>query len=340
VTFTEAALQRLDRLWRALYGEACPERPRALAKRMLAPWGDAPIPRQPPWRSDIGDDHSPFEYSVAFGAPPELRLLVEGQGESLRAAGLALHRALGAEGAHLEPAARVEELLLPELADPPLFYLWHSVALRSERTKVYFNPSVRGAGRAPALMREAMERLGMAEAWRGFAAAQAALGTHAVFLFCLDLEDGPSARVKLYAQPEGRTAEELARVAGRDEIAEFCRAMTGSDGPYRYSPTVTRLPSLYFAYLRNQATPSEIAIQVPIRHYVPDDRIARDRIVAWFERRGLDAAPYERALDAVARRRLDEGRGLNAWVSLQSGSGLITVYFAAELYRALPPQPQ
>ena len=60
MTFTEAALQRLDGLWRALYGEACPTRPRALAQKMLAPWGGAPIPREPSWRSDIGDDHKGY----------------------------------------------------------------------------------------------------------------------------------------------------------------------------------------------------------------------------------------------------------------------------------------
>jgi DMATS type aromatic prenyltransferase len=336
VTFTEAALQRLDGLWRALYGGVCPERTRALARRMMAPWGDGAIPARPTWRSDIGDDHSPFEFSVAFGEPPELRLLVEGQGESLREAGLALHRTLGDEGAHLERASRLTDLLLPDAHDP-LFYLWHTVALRTGRTKCYFNPSVLGADRSPELMRAALERLGLPEAWRGFTEAQAALGTRAVFLFCLDLEDSPSARVKLYAAPDGGTAASLA--LGRPEIAEFCRAMTGSDGPYRFSETVTRVPLLYFSYTRNEATPSDVTVQVPIRHYVRDDREACDRICAWFERRGLDAAPYRRALDAVTGRPLDQGRGLNAWVTLRGGTELVTVYFAAELFRVLPCNP-
>jgi hypothetical protein len=304
---------------------------------MLSPWGDTAIPKTPPFRSDIGDDHSPFEYSVAFGATPELRFLVEGQGENLREAGLQLHRTLGAEGAHLSRSEKLFDLLLPE-GGSPLFYLWHTATLDAPlRVKCYFNPSVLGADRARELMQQAMTRLGLPEAWRGFAAAQEALDTRAVFLFCLDLDDGPSARVKLYAQPEGRTAQDLARVAGREDIAGFCRAITGSDGPYHYSPEITRLPSLYYSFTGDSARPSDITVQVPIRHYVRDDRVARDRICAYFKSRGLDPAPYERALDAVTGRPLEAGRGLNAWVSLRSGTNLITVYFAAELYRTLPP---
>jgi DMATS type aromatic prenyltransferase len=336
MTFTEAALRRLEGLWRALYGEPCPERPRALAKKMLAPWGDSPIPAKPAWRSDIGDDHSPFEYSVAFAKVPELRLLVEGQGDDLRAAGLRVEETLGQEGAHLGRARLLRDLFLTQDVRAPLFYLWHTATMREPlKVKCYFNPSVRGADHARSLVQAAMERLGMPEAWRGFAAAQAALDTRAVFLFCLDLDDGPAARVKLYAQPEGATAADLARVAGAPEVADFCRAITGSDGPYHYSQTVTRLPSLYFSYTRNQEQPSDVTVQVPIRHYVRDDRAARDRICAYFKSRGLDAAPYERALDAVAGRPLEKGRGLNAWVSLRAGTDLVTVYFAAELYRVL-----
>jgi Tryptophan dimethylallyltransferase len=331
MTFTEAAMHRLEGLWRGLYGEACPERTRKLVKKMTAPWGDARIPRQPPWPSDIADDHSPFEFSVAFAKTPELRFLVEGQGESVRDASLALHRSLRAYQGRWELLA---DLLIPDVKDP-LFYLWHTVTLPTERVKCYFNPNIRGTGRANELMQEAMERLDMMEAWRGFTVAQAALSTQAVFLFCMDLEDTPSARVKLYAQPEGATAADLARVAGSGEIARFCRAITGSDGPYHYSDSVTRLPSLYFSYTKNSAMPTDITLQVPIRHYVRDDAEARDRICAYFKSRGLDTAPYERALDAVTGRPLDKGRGLNAWASLRTGTDLVTVYFAAELYRVL-----
>src|SRR5262245_31724061 len=45
--------------------------------RLLAPWGHGPVEREPLWRSDVGDDHTPYEFSVAFGEETELRLLVE-----------------------------------------------------------------------------------------------------------------------------------------------------------------------------------------------------------------------------------------------------------------------
>src|SRR5262245_40479159 len=47
---------------------------------MSSTWGDGPIAR-PRFKSDITDDSSPYEFSVAFdGRTPDLRVLAEAQG--------------------------------------------------------------------------------------------------------------------------------------------------------------------------------------------------------------------------------------------------------------------
>jgi DMATS type aromatic prenyltransferase len=320
---------------------------------MLAPWGEQPVPAVPLWRSDIGDDHSPFEFSVAFSeGKSDLRLLVEGQGggnlASQREACLRLNESLGQKGSDLRRLMMLVDLLIPETAEleDPLFFLWHMVSLSSDslRVKSYFNPNVRGAGRANELMKAAFERLGLDAPWRTFEEAQRRLRGKDLLLFCLDLEDTPSARVKIYPHPQGATAEDLERVSQLGskhvpgEVAEFCRVLTGSSGPYVRGPRVARTPIVYLAFTRNEETPSDITVQVPIRFYAADDAVARDRVCGYLQLRGLDPAPYERALEAVSKRPWKAGRGLNAWVSLRTGSNppLVTVYFAAELYRVLP----
>jgi DMATS type aromatic prenyltransferase len=349
-TFLQAACKRLEGLWPALHGTPCPDHARNLVTSMLMPWGESIVPERPAWPSDIGDDHSPFEYSVAFGTQPDLRFLVEGQGSDVRRACLRLHEQFGEQGADLRRTSRLADLLLPETPEtpetqaPPLFFLWHTVSLSPGplRVKCYLNPSVRGRTQAMPVMRTAFERLGLPTAWRTFEAAQQQLRSDDVFLFCLDLEDTDVARVKVYSQPVGATAEDLDRIAQRwsraraEEVAEFCRAITGSSGPYRGAP---RLPSIYFSFTRDEATPSDLTVQIPIRYYVPNDAVARDRVCDYLRSRGLDTSPYQRALEAVTFRSLAEGRGLNAWVSLRTGTAppLVTVYFAAELYRVLPP---
>src|SRR5690242_9894703 len=51
---------------------------------MTDPWGEQPVGEQPRFPSDASNDHTPYEYSVAFGAgAPEIRFMVEAHGEAL-----------------------------------------------------------------------------------------------------------------------------------------------------------------------------------------------------------------------------------------------------------------
>src|SRR5262249_35669280 len=149
-TFRGVAEERLERMWRALHREPAPAEARSMVAKMLAPWGDGIMPRAAPWPSDIGDDGSPFELSVAFsGDRAELRFLAEAQGgrhyAARRRAVLQQSRALEERGADLRRFSALMDLFLPEAAPEtdPLFLLWHTVSLEPGplRAKAYLNPN-------------------------------------------------------------------------------------------------------------------------------------------------------------------------------------------------------
>src|SRR5689334_16012975 len=52
-----------------------------LFPELLAPWGEQQIGESLPWRSDIGEEGTPFEFSLALSdGVPEVRIMVEAQG--------------------------------------------------------------------------------------------------------------------------------------------------------------------------------------------------------------------------------------------------------------------
>ena len=73
----EAGAERLTRLCAACGLESLTDQVLATFSRLVAPWGKDSIGAVR-WASEVGDDHTPYEFSVAFGDErPELRLLVE-----------------------------------------------------------------------------------------------------------------------------------------------------------------------------------------------------------------------------------------------------------------------
>jgi DMATS type aromatic prenyltransferase len=343
-TFTQTAARRLDDLWAAAHRSRCPDEVRSLLSTMLSPWGAKVIPRVPEWPSDIGDEHSPLEFSVALTpGKPEVRLVVEAQGDepsypSTLQAGLRLNEALERRGASLERFERVRDLFLPDV-DRARFGLWHAVALAPGplHVKTYLNPQIRGGKEACTIVGTALDRLGMRAAWSTIESALPAgpVPGEAMRYFALDLERSPTARAKVYLYSDGIGADDIENLAClrpgyvRGEVTAFCRALTGTSGPYASRP-----PAVYLAFTGNDATPSDVTVQIPIRYYVSDDRVARDRVLAYLRSRQLDTAPYERVLEAVALRSLEAGSGLHSYVSLRTGSApaRVTTYFAAELY--------
>ncbi len=342
-TYHDVATARLERLWRALFGEPVPASARARFDTMVLPWGASIIPAAPPWPSDIGDDHSPYEFSIAL-APneaPSVRFLVEAQGAeptlaSTRDSALDLTRRLTAHGADLTRFEQVRDLFLPPVP-AARFALWHAARLTGQpEVKAYFNPQIAGKERSFEIVETAMRTLGLGSAWPAvLGATQRQTADDEIRYFALDLVGGEAARAKVYFYQRGVTAEHLERMAAiqpgyeRGQMTEFCRAMTGSTGPYTEFPLCT-----YLSFVSGIPAPTEVAVQIPIRYYAANDAVARDRIVGWMRARGLAPATYERALSALAPRELTAGAGLNTYASLRMGTDRLTVYLATELFRA------
>jgi DMATS type aromatic prenyltransferase len=311
-------------------------------------WGSRRAPATPQWPCDIGDDHSPFEFSVAFaGGRPEIRVVVEAQGQrpdfaSTRDAGLSLHAALARQGADVEKFERVRDLFLPEHVWHGRFALWHAVTLAPGplRAKAYLNPQIRGVATAAPLVKEAFERLGMTGAWKSITSALPQLTGKELRYFALDMDGTSAARAKLHVCPPAATARDLERIAAlrpayvQGEVTDFCREMTDSTGPFDSYPVC-----IYTAFVGSEVVPFDVTIQIPIRHYVANDDVARSRVLRYLERREIDPEPYERALAAAARRPLAQGRGLHSYVSLRTAVTpvRVTTYFAAEAYGVLQP---
>src|SRR5688572_22377998 len=77
VSFLAAGTDRLLRLCEAAGMQHRSSEILAIFERLLDPWGAETIGNVPHWPSEVGDDHTPYEFSVAFGTATELRLLVE-----------------------------------------------------------------------------------------------------------------------------------------------------------------------------------------------------------------------------------------------------------------------
>lgn len=351
-TYASFGDEGLQRLWWALRGEQCPTSVRERFAWMLAPWGDRLLPRRAAWRSDIGDDHSPFELSVVFSAEgSEVRLLVEAQGEeptlhSTTAAALRLTDALATRGANLKRFHKVSDLFL-DVDDDALFSLWHATSLEGDGTfKAYFNP--RGSKKQDSIERSllAFDRLGMVHARAIVEQARRSERNHATgFLdqaryFCLDLIDPAEARAKIYLYQPGahvdhfETLAQLAPVYRQGEATAFCEELLHSRGPYIAHPLCT-----YLAFTSGVPYATEVTMQLPVRFYCDNDETARQRTSALFRVLGLDPAPFEAALRAIAHRPLEQGSGIVTHVSLRLGDSAprIAVYFAVEAFHKSRP---
>jgi DMATS type aromatic prenyltransferase len=334
---------------------ADPAEPLDLMVGLLGPVGARPLAESPAWPSDVSDDHTPIEFSVAFNEaePPTLRVLGEtlGSPPSPRAN-------LSATRGFLAARARANSLSTTRLdaiwdlfdTDDPQgeFALWCSLVFRSQRRpelKVYLNPEVRGVQRAPALVAEALRRLGLGASYRtllDYGVRPGELGrADRLTFFAVDLHDGPQARVKLYLTHHDAEAWDLIRAAGAvdgldvGQIAEFCALTGGGIRRFTGRPLVGS-----YTFTEGSDRPVGYSVYVPIRSYVDDDEEARDRVAAVLTRYGFDPAELDRAIAAVTRRPLRDGVGLIAHASLRLGAPRpgVTVYLSAEAYRTNPPR--
>jgi DMATS type aromatic prenyltransferase len=314
-----------------------------LFRRLAATWGSLPATGSPRFASDITDDQTPFEFSVALdGGTPEVRFLLEAQGAvpSLASnweAAQRLNSLLSSKaGVSLARWKAVADLFAPT-ADCSRFALWHAVCLPSGQKpefKVYANPQARGPTHSHSVVREAMSRLGLRAA---FARTWSAAAPPEYCYFSLDLSAGPQARAKIYVAHRDASPDQIdAAVAGAvgytpGRAADFCRAMADADGPFSKRPVITCL-----SFVEGSPLPTVATVHFPVRSYARDDGIVRERVLRHL--RPEAAAPYARALEAFATRPLKQGIGMQTYASLRltPERDRLTVYLAPEVYDVRP----
>lgn len=345
-TLLESCLARLRPLCAATGLDARAPEIEALVRRLMSPWGDALTDEAPRWRSPVGDDGTPFEFSLRPGDPAALRMLVEplGTPPSLaanRAASLALLASLARDFAvDLDRLERVRDLFLPD-GSRGAFALCLAVelaALGPPRFKLYLDPTAHGAPEVAAVVDEALGRLGLDAGWPVLARVmRRGPDLDEIAYVSLDLSPGPDARVKVYVRHHGCTPADLEWAASAAsyyrpaEVLRFVETMlpecrTGFD---RRSP----LTCLALVPAPGGAI-STATTHLPVASYAPDDATVETRVTSWLARLGLDATTYVRALRAFANRSLHGTIGAQSYVSLLVGPACrLTVYLAAEAYR-------
>ena len=177
-TYREFGLNKLHSLLEGLGLGGQSEKATQLFDLLTESFSFFPLGAAPLWPSDITDDGTPFEFSVAFsGGEPSVRILAEAQRppfnhESAWQAALAVNERLSTlPGVDLERFAKIAALFEPQVGTPARFGLWHAGELRRDGSlafKAYLNPRVAGADHAPALVREALECLDAGYVWVDF----------------------------------------------------------------------------------------------------------------------------------------------------------------------------
>ncbi|EHR63732.1 tryptophan dimethylallyltransferase family protein [Saccharomonospora cyanea] len=324
-----------------------------MLRELLGAGGERRLSDGPSWPSDVADDATPVEFSVALDDTGEnaVRVLGEVIAEkpSMAANVVAARRFLDSVSDRLEiPTDRfdaVQDLFLPEQPQGK-FAFWYSLIFRPNakpKLKVYFNPGARGEDRAAELVAEGFRRLGMDEAYDS--ATEHSVhrpGQDRFTFFAVDLDDSPTSRVKLYISHYSATVEEVVRASQAvdgldvDSIRDFCRVLGGDTVSFDGRPLI----SSYSFVDADPKRPGNYSLYLPIRDYVADDAEARERVAEFLSGRGSDPAGLDRALRALTDRPLTEGRGLLAHVSLRLGrfgTGT-TIYLSSEGYEVLPPR--
>jgi DMATS type aromatic prenyltransferase len=314
---------------------------------MMEPCGGLPVARGPYWPSDLTDDGSPFEFSLAFrGSGVDLRFLNEPQSipvtnESNWEAGLLLNERLsGRHGADLSQFNQIKELFAPIASIPARFLLWHSAVFHGNGSptmfKVYVNPQVVGVDAAPRLVERALHELGLEHAWR-FLVENVDAASRFVY-FSLDLVARELARVKVYSAHVNTSGAEIAnRVHGVangifGDTASLLETLTGNSGPFSARPILS-----CYSFQPERPDP-QLTLHVPVRCYVADDREAVDRVCTILTDR--EGATLRRAVASIAARPLESGRGLVTYVSLrpERSGRCVTVYLSPELYATSHPK--
>ena len=349
-TYFEYASERMKALCYALgFGNATDEHIKLL-RLLLSPWGDRFIGDVSKWTSYIGDDGTPFEFSVAIdGTQPELRVLLEPLGclptaKSNWEVGQALNKCLEEKyGAELSRFNCIQDLFYPETPDA-IFSIWHSACFWPKRTpefKIYLNPQAKGKEQSLSVVEEALSRLGFSQALPLLkkVAVQLRPGNDEIMYFSLDLSTKKKSRVKVYLrhyEANAKDIEEALSIAHSfrsGSVQDLCYTVTGKDNSFCKQPLTT-----CFSFIEGDTDrPSVGTFYMPISAYVPDDYVAYERIYSYIEKQKLPVSVYRLSVENFATRPLQDRSGMHSYLSFKqdkAGRPRITVYFAPEAYRS------
>ncbi|MET8545348.1 tryptophan dimethylallyltransferase family protein [Kitasatospora sp. NPDC004799] len=272
---------------------------------VLSPWGARTVGTQCDPPSFVSADGFPAELSVSWKAGrPEVRILFESLGPArtplgCQEAGRELTRRLADRpGTSIERYLRVEDLFVT--ADPDRYRptIWHSLAWQpGERPhyKVYLNPQAHGADRTYEVMAEAMDRLGLAEAWAPVRrqCADLARRGHELEFFALDLDGGSRSRVKVYFRHLPMKMDELDTVAALSHRHDPARAARARAVVYgRDCGIVDNEPMTCLAFREGATGPEEANVYLRLPGNARSDAEAAARIAELMRIEGVDPLPH------------------------------------------------
>jgi DMATS type aromatic prenyltransferase len=322
----------------------------AVQSFLLDCWGDREVPPLAPFPSRIGDDHSPYEYSVQFARDSiEVRLLLEAQagmpglGPNQQAALALTDKISQRYGVDTSRFRLIQDLFCPEDPHGP-FSLWHAACLDRQGQpafKIYLNPQVHGGVIPPGdLIAEAASRLGVSRQMQPVLKTVMRAGGVPNY-FSLDLAPRLGMRTKLYfshQDTDARTLEAIFSLCPRHlagDVINFCEAMVGHSG------ALTKKPVCYcFSFVEGAEAPIAVTLHLPVAHYLESDALVLHHVSSFMAKHGMPVREYQRAITGVARRALGAGVGLQSYASYrreQNGMKL-TVYLSPELFCGLSSQ--
>jgi len=340
-TLRQAGLTKMRLLCEALNVPSL-HRHRALQlfETISASWGDWEILDTPSWPSDITDDGSPFEFSVALERDRfELRMLFESQSavptpRSTWDAAVGFTERLGELGhADLALFNRVKDLFTPSQFRSERFLLWHAAVLRDRTSmhKVYFNPELEDPLNAAARIDEALQRIQLPAARQFIQACSQRLSPSTrIPYFSIDLAAPEVARTKIYVSAESSEhAIAIARESGGIDpvaVAGWLELLIGD------AERPGLRPLLVCTAFRRESPVPDVTLHVPIRCYADTDAEAVNRLLPLVG--PSEVALLRKAVEAVSGHAAECTRGVLTYASMRQGHGglRLTSYLAPQLY--------